>query len=287
MALSGVYGAVEPGLAKATLHRALDTGIRLFDTAALYGDGANEELIGHTLGARLDVFVTTKFGLYVGGPGELIRNSRPQVIRRSVDASLKRLRRDRIDLLLQHRQDPNTPDEVVADVAARLLEEGKIGAFGLSASSPDRIDLFKPTVAVRALQNEFSLAVPGDYAVPVAAGESGAMFMAYAPLGRSILTGGAIVGRSAPGDLRATMKAFRRDNREETQRLVSVLAEIAGRHQTTPAAVALAWILSSGRSTVPLPGARSPAQVDAAIGAAGVELMQGDLSLLQEARATD
>jgi aryl-alcohol dehydrogenase-like predicted oxidoreductase len=281
MALTGIYGAVGVEQARATLHQALDIGVRLFDTAALYAGGSNETLLGKVFGRRDDVFVATKFGLIEGRDGKLVRDSRPDTIRHSVEMSLARLRRERIDLLLQHRPDPETPDEVVAEVAAELIREGKIAAFGLSATPMDRIEIFRPTVVVRAVQNELSLSSTADPAQAAVASRAGVMFMAYAPLGRGILTGRSLARGFAPDDLRLAMPQYDPQNRETDVGVVDAVDAIARRHGTTRAAVALAWTLGTANSTVPLPGARSPGHVFELLKAASLVFTSQDVSELR------
>lgn len=284
MALTGVYGTVDAERAQATLHRAFDLGIRLFDTAALYGSGSNEALLGKVFGRRDDVFVSTKFGLVEGRDGKLIRDSRPDTIRRSVDLSLTRLRRERIDLLLQHRPDPETPDEEVAEVAAELVCEGKIAAFGLSATPMERIKVFQPTVVIRAVQNELSLSSTADLSEVAVASRAGVMFMAYAPLGRGILTGRSIARGFAPDDLRSGMPQYDPRNRELDTGIVDALDVIARRHATTRAAVALAWTLGTASGTVPVPGARSPDHVTELLKAVSLAFTTQDVSELNVLR---
>jgi aryl-alcohol dehydrogenase-like predicted oxidoreductase len=271
MALTGIYGAIDGDVAQATIHAALDLGIQIFDTAALYADGTNEELLGRTIGDRDDVFVVTKFGLFAGGNGTLVRDSSTAAMRASVDASLQRLRKERIDLLLQHRPDPRTDDAVVAGVATDLMREGKIAAFGLSGSAPERAEEFGRTIPVAAMQNELSLANPERQNEPAILDQAGAMFMAYAPLGRGLLT-----GRSrnvlVPGDLRERMPQFQDDAEKANLERLAVVDEIAAKHATSRTAVALAWTLHVGNNVVPIPGARSPEQVRTAIMAADLAL---------------
>ena len=284
MALTGIYGAVGVERALATLHRALDLGIRLFDTAALYGSGSNETLLGKVFGRRDDVFVATKFGLIEGRDGKLVRDSRPDTIRHSVEMSLTRLRRERIDLLLQHRADPETPDEVVAEVAAELVREGKIAAFGLSSTPMERIEVFRPMVVVRAVQNELSLSSTADLSEVVVASRAGVMFMAYAPLGRGILTGRSLARGFAPDDLRSGMPQYDPRNKELDMGVVDALDVIARRHATTRAAIALAWTLGTANSTVPLPGARTPGHVTELLKAASLAFTSQDVSELSVLR---
>jgi len=276
MALTGIYGAIDRNVAQATIHAALDLGIRVFDTAALYADGTNEELLGRTIGDRDDVFVVTKFGLSVGGNGTLVRDSSPAAMRASVDASLQRLRKERIDLLLQHRPDPRTDDAVVAGVAADLMRKGKIAAFGLSASAPERAEEFGRTIPVAAMQNELSLASPERQNEPAILDQAGAMFMAYAPLGRGLLTGRS-GDFSVPGDLRERMPQFQDDAEKANLKRLAVVDEIAAKHATSRAAVALAWTLHAGSNIVPIPGARSPEQITTAITAADLALTPDEM----------
>ncbi len=280
MALTGTYGFIAEERARATLHRALDLGIRLFDTAALYGGGANEILLGEVLGKRENVFVTTKFGLTEGRDGKLVRDSQPTAIRRSVEASLANLRRERIDLLLQHRPDPNTPDEVVAEVALDLVREGKIAAFGLSATSMDRIDTFGSRIRISAVQNELSLASFDGLLDPKIASGAGAMFMAYAPLARGILTGRSVTRSLASDDLRSKMTRFGPKFREADARMLDMVDALARQHNATRAAVALAWTLSSGSNVVALPGARSPTHVPELLKASSLTLTAREICQL-------
>ncbi|OAN61639.1 hypothetical protein A7X12_23350 [Sphingomonas sp. TDK1] len=281
MALTGIYGAIDRDVAQATIHAALDLGIRVFDTAALYADGSNEELLGRTIGDRDDVFVVTKFGLAAGGNGTLVRDSTPAAMRASVDASLQRLRKERIDLLLQHRPDPRTDDAVVAGVAADLMREGKIAAFGLSGSAPERAEEFGRAIPVAAMQNELSLASPERQNEPAILDQAGAMFMAYAPLGRGLLTG-RFRDLSVPGDLRERMPQFQDDAEKANLERLAVVDEIAAKHATSRAAVALAWTLNAGSNVVPIPGARSPKQITTAITAADLALTPDEMLRLSE-----
>lgn len=282
MALTGVYGPIDADVAKATIHRALDLGIRLFDTAALYGDGANEELLGRTLGGHVDVFVITKFGLEAQGD-RLVRDSAPAAMRRSVDASLRRLRRDRIDLLLQHRPDPLVPDEEVAAMARDLIDAGKVAAFGLSGTPVDRVGRFTGTVRVAAVQNELSIAAPDRAGDAAAADRLGAMLMAHSPLGRGLLTGRA--GRPpAADDVRSGMPQFRDAPSHLDAGRLGALRDIAASRALPMEAVALAWTLHLGENVVPIPGSRNPRQVERIASSAEVALTPEDVAWLAGGR---
>lgn len=279
MALTGIYGHVEMTVARATLRRALDLGVRLFDTAPLYGDGANEALLGEALAVEQDTFIVTKFGLLSNGDGALVRDSRPAAIRASVETSLKRLRRDCIDLLLQHRADPCTPDDEVAGVAADLIQEGKIAAFGLSGTSMERVKTMAAMVAVAAVQNELSVATPDRISEPGDTGRADIMYMVHSPLGRGLLTG-RLEGAFASGDLRSCMPQFGPDVASDIERRVQAVEEVAARHATSREAVALAWVLGLGENVVPIPGARSPEQIESAAAASSLILSPQDVAYL-------
>lgn len=278
MALTGIYGAIDPGVAMATIHRALDAGVHLFDTAALYGAGANEELLGRALGGREDVTIVTKVGLAAAGD-RLVRDSAPAAVRASVDASLRRLRRERIDLLLQHRPDPAVPDAELAGTVRRLIDEGKVAAFGLSGTPTSRIAAFAGVAPVSAVQNELSVVERENVPDVAAAGRAGAMLMAHSPLGRGLATRRA--GDPDPGDLRSGMAGFRDGGRDRDAALLRAVGSIAASHAVPNAAVALAWTLRLGANVVPIPGARSPAHVDQFKAASLVALTPEEVEALE------
>lgn len=257
MALTGIYGAVGREQAVATLTAALDNGVTLFDTAPLYGDGANETLLGDVLGGRPDVTIVTKFGLYADSMGSLYRDSRPETIKQSVEASLRRLKRDRIDLLLQHRTDPETPDDDVQACIEELISAGRVGEFGISSVSANQIAGRPKAHTLGAVQNELSLVTGQKIEEVAAAMTRGACFMAFSPLGRGILTGSR---PSQPDDLRTSMLAF-------AQRSTSGCSQGDGSgvvleaRELVSARRALAWVLAQGANVVAIPGCRSPSQV--------------------------
>lgn len=257
MALTGIYGAVGREQAVATLSAALDNGVTLFDTAPLYGNGANEVLLGDVLVGRPDATIVTKFGLYADSEGGLYRDSRPETIRQSVDASLRRLKRDRIDLLLQHRIDPETPDDDVQACIEELVSAGKVGEFGISNVSADQIAGRPIARTFGAVQNELSLVTGQKIEEVAAAMGRGACFMAFSPLGRGILTGSK---PSQPDDLRTSMLAFAQRSNSGCPLGDGPNVEIdAG--EFVSARRALAWVLAQGANVVALPGCRSPSQV--------------------------
>lgn len=263
MGLTGIYGFVARERAIDTLHAALDRGVRLFDTAALYASGANEELLGEVLGHRRNIVIVTKFGLYEQADGSLARDSSPGSIRASVEASLRRVRRECLDLVLQHRPDPAVPDCAVAETVSVLVKEGKVAAFGLSGTPIERLKAWPPTLPVSAVQNELSLCAPEAGDEPQSAMAAGAVFMAYAPLGRGLLAGSR---PGSHGDLRLRMPGFVNLGEGGTARQMATLDGVARRRAVPAARVALAWLLARSSNVVAIPGCRSPSQVEDALG---------------------
>ncbi len=283
MGLTGLYGNVSSDQAMATLSRALSMGVRLFDTAPIYGDGANEELLGRALAGHEGIFVTTKFGLIKSKGGQLIRDSNPAGIRRSVEGSLRRLRRERIDLLLQHRQDPRTPDDVVVKAVADLVLEGKVKAFGLSSTNVARAAGINGDYAVRAVQNELSIIAPPDAdATPGAFAAGGVSYMAYSPLGRGVLAWAGRRRTFASDDYRTGLELIKSGHSRDMSSLFGAIGEVAARHGVGRCAVSLAWLLSQGANVVAIPGSRSPKQVEGVLEAARVALDMADLRRLNE-----
>ncbi|WP_111734323.1 aldo/keto reductase [Roseovarius amoyensis] len=257
MALTGIYGAVGREQAVATITAALDNGVTLFDTAPLYGNGANEKLLGEVLCGLPNATIVTKFGLYSDAGGSLYRDSRPEAIRQSVETSLRRLKRDRLDLLLQHRSDPDTPDDDVQACIEDLISAGKVGEFGLSSVSADQIAGRPVAHTLGAVQNELSLVTGQKIEEVAAAMARGACFMAFSPLGRGILTGSK---PSQPDDLRTSMVAFaqRSTSGHPHRDGYGVEMEVG---ELVSARRALAWVLAQGANVVAIPGCRSPSQV--------------------------
>lgn len=257
MALTGIYGAVGREQAVATLIAALDNGVTLFDTAPLYGNGANETLLGDVLSGRPDATIVTKFGLYANSGGSLYLDSRPETIRQSVETSLRRLKRDRIDLLLQHRTDPETPDDDVQACIGDLISAGKVGEFGISRVSADQIAGRPMACTLGAVQNELSLVTGQKIEEVAAAMARGACFMAFSPLGRGILTGSK---PSQPDDLRTSMFAFSQRSTSGCPHGDGSGVDM-GTGELVSARRALAWVLAQGANVVAIPGCRSPSQV--------------------------
>jgi aryl-alcohol dehydrogenase-like predicted oxidoreductase len=259
-----------------TIHRALELGVTLIDTAEIYGPFTNEELVGRAIKDRRDdVVLATKFGLVShadGGPGNL--DSSPANIRTAVDGSLRRLGTDHIDLYYQHRVDPKTPIEETVGALAELVSAGKIRHIGLSEAGPDTIRRAHAVHPITALQSEYSLWTrdPEPRVLPVLR-ELGIGFVAYSPLGRGFLTGEIrSTADFSDDDSRKTNPRFTGENFQRNLRAVDEVEAIAAEVGATPAQVALAWVLARGNDIAPIPGTKRVARVEENIAADTIEL---------------
>jgi aryl-alcohol dehydrogenase-like predicted oxidoreductase len=283
MGMSVNYGPAPDKQEMITLARsAVDQGITFFDTAEIYGPFTNEELVGEALApVRGQVVIATKFGFDVDPETRQRRglNSRPEHIRQSVEASLKRLKVDTIDLLYQHRVDPNVPIEEVAGTVRDLIEEGKAKYFGLSEVSDQTIRRAHAIHPVAAIQNEYSLwARDSEAEVLPTCEELGVGFVPWSPLGQGFLTGKVSADQTfEAGDLRSWFPRFTKEAMEANQPLIDLLGGIAEKNAATPAQIALAWLLAQKPFIVPIPGTRKLHRLEENIGAAAIELMADDL----------
>jgi aryl-alcohol dehydrogenase-like predicted oxidoreductase len=286
MGLSFGYGpATEKQQAIALIRSAFDRGVTFFDTAECYGPFTNEELVGEALAPfREKVAIATKFG-FEDGDSHKGLNSRPERIRAVADASLKRLKSDVIDLFYQHRVDPNVPIEDVAGAVKQLIHEGKVKHFGLSEAGVQTIRRAHAVQPVAALQSEYSLwwREPEQEILP-ALEELGIGFVPFSPLGKGFLTG-AITEKTSfdSTDFRNIVPRFTPEARKANQALVDVVGEIAARKKTTPAQIALAWLLAQKAWIVPIPGTTKLHRLEENLGAAGVELTAEDLREIRDA----
>jgi aryl-alcohol dehydrogenase-like predicted oxidoreductase len=263
------------------LRQAVERGVTFFDTAEVYGPFKNEELVGEALAPVRDrVVIATKFGFKISPKGEQIGvDSRPSHIREVVDASLKRLQIETIDLLYQHRVDTEVPIEDVAGTVKQLIQEGKVKHFGLSEAGVQTIRRAHAVQPVTALQSEYSLwwRRPEDETLAVL-GELGIGFVPFSPLGRGFLTGKIDENTSFDAkDFRNTVPRFAADARKANQAVVDLLREIGQRKNATPAQIALAWLLAQKPWIVPIPGTRKLERLEENLGAADVELTADDL----------
>lgn len=286
MGLSYAYGpAPERQDAIALIRAAVERGVSFFDTAEVYGPFTNEELLGEALApVRDQVVIATKFGFKDASAAAGV-DSRPENIRAVVEASLKRLQTDRIDLLYQHRVDPAVPIEDVAGTVKELIGEGKVKHFGLSEAGAQTIRRAHAVQPVAALQSEYSLwwREPEQEVFPTLE-ELGIGFVPFSPLGRGFLTG-AINDQTKfdSNDFRNTVPRFTPEARKANQVLVDQLAGIARRKQATPAQVALAWLLARKPWIVPIPGTTKLHRLEENIGAASLALTAADLEEINTA----
>ena len=264
----------------ALIRDAVDLGVTFFDTAQTYGPFTNEQLVGDALApVRDQVVVATKFG-EVDADGRPALSSRPELIRQTTDASLARLRVDAIDLLYQHRVDPDTPIEEVAGAVGELIAEGKVRHFGLSEAGAPTIRRAHAVQAVTAVQSEYSLwwRQPETEVLPACA-ELGIGFVPYSPLGRGFLTGGIDEHTTFDaGDNRNQLPRFTVEARRANQALVERLRTIGQRKGATPAQLALAWLLARAPWIVPIPGTTNARRLEENLRAADVELTSDDLA---------
>jgi aryl-alcohol dehydrogenase-like predicted oxidoreductase len=291
MGMSFSYGPPKDKREMTTLLRAaVERGITFFDTAEVYGPFTNEELVGEALAPfRGQVVIATKFGFDLGGsdnrPGAAGINSRPEHIRQAVEGSLKRLKVDAIDLLYQHRVDPDVPIEDVAGAVKGLIQEGKVKHFGLSEAGVKTIRRAHAVQPVAALQSEYSLwtRTPQKEVIPTIE-ELGIGFVPYSPLGKGFLTGKMDENtKLASTDFRSTLPRFTPEALKANQALVDLLSSIGQRKKATPAQIALAWLLAQKPWIVPIPGTTKLDRLDENIGAISVELTADDLRDINDA----
>src|SRR6188472_910842 len=263
------------------IRAAVEGGVTFFDTAEVYGPYANEDVVGEALEpVRDQVAIATKFGFNIENGKLAGLNSHPSQIRSVADASLKRLRTDRIDLFYQHRVDPNVPIEDVAGTVKELIREGKVRHFGLSEAGVQTIRKAHAVQPVTALQSEYSLwwREPEAEIIPTLE-ELGIGFVPFSPLGKGYLTGKMDENTTfGDGDIRANLPRFTTEARAANQALVDLLGRIADDKGATPARIALAWLLAQRPWIVPIPGTRRLERLDENLGALQVELTADDLA---------
>jgi aryl-alcohol dehydrogenase-like predicted oxidoreductase len=272
------------------LHAAVDRGITFFDTAEVYGPFLNEELVGEALAPfRGKVVIATKFGFDLSGsdkrPGAAGLNSRPEYIKMAVEGSLKRLKVETIDLLYQHRVDPNVPIEDVAGAVKELIQAGKVKHFGLSEAGAKTIRRAHAVQPVTALQSEYSLwtRTPEKEVIPTLE-ELGIGLVPYSPLGKGFLTGAIKENTTFDStDFRSTLPRFTPDALKANQALIDLLGSIGKRKNATPAQIALAWLLAQKPWMVPIPGTTKLNRLEENIGATAIELTPEDLRNIDSA----
>jgi aryl-alcohol dehydrogenase-like predicted oxidoreductase len=288
MGMSEFYGIADESEAIATIHRALELGVTLLDTADMYGVGHNEELVGKAIkDCRDRVIIATKFGNVRGSDGSFKGvNGKPEYVRSCCDASLKRLGVDTIDLYYQHRVDPNTPIEETVGAMAKLVQAGKVRYLGLSEAASATIRRAMAVHPISALQTEYSLwsREPESEILPTCR-ELGIGFVAYSPLGRGFLTG-KIKSRDtlSEGDYRAGLyPRLQGDNLQQNLELVEQIEQMAAAKGIKAGQLALAWVLAQGEDIVPIPGTKRRTYLEENIAAAAVTLTQAELDQIGKA----
>lgn len=288
MGMSDAYGAVKKSVAIATLHRSIELGCNFFDTAEVYGPFTNEELLGEALkGRRHDVTLATKFGFRIGGHNDHTKplDSHPEHIRRALDGSLRRLGTDYVDLLYQHRVDPDVPIEEVAGTVGDLIREGKVRFFGLSEAGVATIRRAHSVEPVSALQSEYSLWERNLEAsiIPVLR-ELGIGLVPFSPLGRGFLTGGAMRAEDySDDDFRRTDPRYQGENYDANLQIVAFVHDIAKSKNATPGQIALAWLLHKGPDIVPIPGTKRQNYLEENVSAEAIALSASEIAVLDEA----
>jgi aryl-alcohol dehydrogenase-like predicted oxidoreductase len=291
MGMSHAYGTPDDAESIATIHRAIDLGCTFLDTAEVYGPYTNEALLGRALEGRRDrVQLATKFGFAIDGKGPAQgTDSRPEHIRAVVEASLKRLRTDRIDLLYQHRVDPNVPVEDVAGAVGDLIRQGKVLYFGLSEAGVGVIRRAHAVQPVSALQSEYSIWERNlEKDVLPTLRELGIGLVPFSPLGRGFLTGtGKRAEEYAADDYRSKSDPrLQGDNFDRNMAIAGLVREIADAHGAAPGQVALAWLMNQGDDVVPIPGTKRRGYLEQNLGAADLALTARDMGRLDAALET-
>jgi aryl-alcohol dehydrogenase-like predicted oxidoreductase len=286
MGMSWAYGPGDESESVATIHRALDLGVNLLDTANVYGEGRNEELVGRAIAGRRDeVVLATKFGIVPDPNDRYARgvNGRPEYVRESCDASLARLGVDHIDLYYQHRPDTETPIEDTVGAMAELVAAGKVRYLGLSEASADTIRRAAAVHPIAALQSEWSLfSRDVEGSILDACRELGIGVVPYSPLGRGLLTGTvSSLDELADDDFRRTQPRFQGENLDRNLELVGVIRSIAADKGVAPGQVALAWVQAQGDDVVPIPGTKRRTYLEENVAALDVTLAADERDRLE------
>ena len=290
MGMSAAYGQADETESVATLNRALELGINFWDTADIYGNGANEKLIAKVLVPNRDkIFIATKFGfrsrsqdddVFAGGDNYL--DASPKWLKQAVDASLKRLGIETIDLYYAHRIDPNVPVEETVGAMAELVKAGKIRYLGLSECSPDALRRAAAVHPITAVQSEYSLLTRGaEKEILPLTRELGAAFVPFAPLGRGLITNKLDVSVLASNDFRRNLPRYSGEYYDNNQKLSAAFAELAAGKNVSPAQLGIAWVIAQSNNIIPIPGTKRRKYLEENAGAVDVFLAPGDLENIE------
>jgi aryl-alcohol dehydrogenase-like predicted oxidoreductase len=285
MSMSHAYGQPNDEESIATLHRALDLGINFWDTADVYGSGKNEELISKVLVPnRNKIFIATKFGFTQNADGKgMSFNGSPAYMKTAVEASLKRLKTDVIDLYYAHRIDPNVPVEEMVGGMAELVKEGKVRYLGLSEASANSVRKAHAVHPISALQSEYSLLTrdPEQNVLPLCK-ELGISFIPFSPLARGLVTNTLNFAELGEGDFRKSLPRYQEAHQDNNSKLAAGFAELAHQKGCTPSQYALAWVLAQGEHIIPIPGTKRRKYLEENSGSVDVELFANDFKQIEE-----
>lgn len=285
MGMSHAYGSLDNEESMATLHKALDLGINFWDTADMYGNGLNEELLSNVLVPNRDkVFIATKFGFRWRENGTNYFDGSPDYMKTAVEKSLKRLKTDTIDLYYAHRIDPNVPVEDMVGAMAGLVKEGKVRYLGLSEASPASIRKAHAVHPISALQSEYSILTRDvEKEILATVRELGISLVPYSPLARGLVTATVTdLNQLAENDFRRTLPRFNGNNWSDNQKLAEGFAALANDKNCKPSQLAIAWVLSQGEDIIPIPGTKKRQYLEENAGAIDVKLNAEDLAAIEE-----
>lgn len=287
MSMSHAYGVPDDEESVATLNYALDLGINFWDTADVYGAGHNEELISKVLVPNRDnIFLATKFGFTQGADGKMSFNGSPDYMRMAVEASLKRLKIDVIDLYYAHRIDPNVPVEEMVGAMAELVKEGKVRYLGLSEASANSIRKAHAVHPISAVQSEYSLLTRDvEESVLPTCKELGIVFVPFSPLARGLMTNTVDLNSLPANDMRRNLPRYNQEHWENNRNLAQDFSELAGQIGCSPAQLALAWVLAQGDNIIPIPGTKKREKLKDNAGAPDINLTAENLKQIDEVLA--